>query len=195
MGWGLEEEEEEEAAMRRRGATQGQGHRNRTWWKTGETEQRVRTVGEEEKVVTGGDTACVSCPCLRQDKHKHINTLCSALCVPLTAHCYAQWWLPGSRLCAFACVCVCLSTALCVWECVFLEICSVLSGRKTTMSPHTSQDSKSLCLGRVLQRTHVAFRRRKPDIFTICVRHDNMMNVEFIESASMCCCLSSDSPL
>lgn len=29
--------------------------------------------------MSGGDTACVCCPCLRRDKHKHINTLVSAL--------------------------------------------------------------------------------------------------------------------
>lgn len=57
MGLGLEEEKE---AVRRQDEGTGVGLDG----EEKENEQRVRTVGEEEKVATGGDTACVSCPCL-----------------------------------------------------------------------------------------------------------------------------------
>lgn len=118
----------------------------------------MRTVGEEGKVVTGGDTACVSCPCLRWDKHTHINTLCSALCVPLSAHCDAQWWVPGS------CVCMWMIVHVCVFSGHLLCPLKV---------KYTSHDNMRLCWRHFLQWTHVDSCGHKPDIFTIYVQRDH----------------------
>ena len=41
----------------------------------------------------------------------------------------------------------------------------------------------------VSQQTHIDVISHKPDIFITFVQHDNMVNVEFTESASMCCCV------
>jgi len=100
-------------------------------------------------------TLHVSLVLLRQDEHKHITTLCSALRVPIAAHCHAH------------CVCVCV--------CVFLEILSVHSGQKTTVSLRTS-----LCLfsGRMLTSADVNL------IFFISVFNTTqMLNVDFPEPA------------
>lgn len=69
-------------------------------------------------------------------------------------------------MCMIACVCVFSGQSLCPL--------GVKDGRAT----HPSQDNMRLCWGQFLQWTHVDSCGYKPDIFTIYVQHDNMMNVE-----------------
>ena len=96
MGWGGggfsggERGSEESKGRKTRARAQERGGmmENRKNWAKDESS------GGGEKAVTGGDTACVFCPVY--DKiNRHTNTLCSALCVPLTDHWDAESWLPG----------------------------------------------------------------------------------------------------